>query len=186
MRASEIKPGHIFHYEDHLPLTGQVHRHRCRVLFVGQEHLFYDVWLGHLAKWSFIPVKKRLSFYRFPLSHIGRLQFDGFQEMDESDAAKLFLDLPEILLRTTMQQMLNGQAGSASVSVHAGCIAYIPLGPKGGTLKPVLITTDALTASTLAGWIVACQSLDHLPSGAVVVHRVGLHAGWPSYGIRTA
>lgn len=92
METEFIKTGDIFYYDSITTEEGKTHRHKCRVLFVGEENIFYDAWWDGINKWTFVPASKRLSYYRFPLNQLYRLTFDGFEPIDEMNADKLFLN----------------------------------------------------------------------------------------------
>jgi hypothetical protein len=185
MDIALIKTGDIFYYEDYIPHVNKTHRHRCRVLFVGDENIFYDAWWDGLNKWTFVPVRKRLAYYRLPLTQLNRLHFEGFEAFDKTSADKLYLKLPEILLSTTKEKILDGKCDDSTINFHSDTIAFIPVGPKGVTLKPVLFDTNTLTKDMLVKMIKEHQNLDFIQSDKIVVHRVGLHNGVPSYCIQT-
>jgi hypothetical protein len=185
MDITAIKTGDLFYYEDHVPHMDKIHKHRCRVLFVGVENIFYDAWWDTINKWTFVPVTKRLTYYRFPLTHLHRLTFNGFEGIDSKNADKLFLQSPEILLRTTKTEISNNLSDNRSIETHSGIIAFVPLGPKGGWLKPVLIDSKQLTEQTLLEKILENQNLNFIQSDEIVIDRIGLHSGVPSYCIRT-
>ena len=184
MDITTIKTGDIFYYEDYIPHMDKTHRHRCRVLFVGDENIFYDAWWDGLNKWIFVPVRKRLAYYRLPLTQLNRLHFDGFEAIDKTSADKLFLKSPEIILSTTKEKILDGKGDNETVDVHSDTIAFIPIGPKGGTLKPVLFDTNTMTKDMLVKMVKEHQDLEFIQTEDIVVHRVGLHSGVPSYCIR--
>jgi len=185
MDIKSIKTGDIFYYEDHLPQINKIHRHRCRVLFVGTENLFYDAWWETINKWTFVPVTKRLTYYRFPLAQFHRLTFNGFESIDPKSADKLFLQSPEILLRINKDEILKNQSDDRPIEVHSETISFVPIGPKGGWLKPVLFDSNPLTKGFLIDKVLENQNLDFIQTNDIVIDRIGLHGGVPSYCIRT-
>lgn len=189
MDIAAIKTGDIFHYDSYTAHDDKTHHHKCRVLFVGSESLFYDAWWDGINKWTFVPVRKRLAYYRFPLTILHKLTnltFNGFEPIDEKSADKLFLNSPEILLSTTKKMISKNESDDTSIEVHSDTIAFIPIGPKGGALKPVLLDSTQLTKDWLTRRILEHQNLDLIQTDQIVLHRVGLDGGVPSYIIRTA
>ena len=185
MNIKSIKTGDVFYYEDDIPHMDKTHRHKCRVLFIGDENIFYDAWWDGIEKWTFVPVTKRLTYYRFPLTHLHRLTFNGFEEIDPKSADKLFLQSPEILLRTTKDEISKNYNGKELVNAHSATIAFVPIGPKGGWLKPILFETRDLTKRILIDKMLEYQNLDFIQTNEIVIDRIGLHKGVPSYNIRT-
>jgi hypothetical protein len=178
MDITSIKTGDIFYNHDIYP-------HQLRVLFVGSANLFYDAWWADLKQWTFVPVRKRLAYYRFPLTYLHQLVFDGFEAIDPKSADRLFLNLPEFLVTTTKNEIVQPSGEDVPLSIHSDTIAFIPIGPKGGILKPVLLDSKSLTQKGLLTAIGKHQSLDFIPMETIRVHRVGLHSGVPSYSILT-
>ena len=185
MDITSIKTGNIFYYDDYTPRNDKTHRHKCRVLFVGSENIFYDAWWDGINKWTFVPVSKRLSYYRLPLTQLGRLNFNGYEEIDQKSAAKLFLGSPEILLNFKKEDISQNQDGNKLIEVFSDIIAFVPIGSKRGKLKPILIDSKRLTKELLIKAISANQNLDFIHADNITVHRIGLHGGVPSYCIRT-
>jgi len=163
----------------------KTHRHKCRVLFVGAENIFYDAWWDTISKWTFVPVSKRLTYYRFPLNQLRRLTFNGFEEIDSKSVDKLFLQSPEILLRTTKDEISKKYNDNELINAHSATIAFVPIGPKGGWLKPFLFETNGLTKRIVIDKILEYQNLDFIQTDEIVIDRIGLHSGVPSYNIRT-
>lgn len=184
MEPKYIKTGDIFYFDTYTPHDNKTHRHKCRVLFVGTESIFYDAWWDGISKWTFIPVLKRFSYYRFPLNQLSRLKFDGFEPIDKRSADKLFLDSPEILLNVTKSEFKTAHLAKEPIKVYSDTIAFIPTGPKGGALKPILFESKELTKRLLIEKISEYQNLDFIQKDEVVLHRVGLHSGYPSYCIK--
>ncbi len=180
-----LKTGDVFYYEDYTPHNNKTHRHKCRVLFVGSENLFYDVFSDGIDKWSFVPVSKRLCYYRFPLTHLHRLTFDGFEAIDPTSVAKLFLLSPEILLRTPKNKIYKSKSGNKKIRIHSETFYFIPTGPKEGWLKPILFDSKLLTNNFIIQKVLETQNLDFIQLDDIVIHRVGLHKGVLSYSIRT-
>lgn len=189
MEIATINTGDIFYYDSYTAHDGKTHHHKCRVLFVGSECLFYDVWWEGINKWTFVPVRKRLAYYRFPLTTLHKLTnltFNGSEPIDKKSADKLFLNLPEVLFRTTKKNISKDEWDDIPVEVNSDTIAFIPFGPKGGVLKPVLLASNQLTAALLTKKVLEHQNLDFIPTDDIVLHRVGLDSGVPSYCIKTA
>ena len=88
MNVESIKTGDIFYYKQFLDLKNKTVIKKCRILFVGTENIFYDAWLDSINQWKCIPVKKRLAFNRFPLTHINNLDFNGYEEIDDISQQK--------------------------------------------------------------------------------------------------
>ncbi len=185
MDTNSIKTGDIFYYDTYTTHDDKTHRHRCKVLFVGSENLFYDAWWDGLNKWTFVPVRKRLAYYRFPLTQLHKLNFDGFEAIDNKSANKLFLNSPEVLLNTTKEMLAKDAGDDTLLEVHSDTIVFIPIGPKGGTLKPIVLDSKPLTKGLVIKNVVELQNLDFIQTDNIVLHRVGLHNGVPSYCIRT-
>ena len=185
MDIKTIKTGDIFYYEDYIPHLDKTHRHKCRVLFVGDENIFYDAWWFGINKWTFVPVTKRLSYYRFPLTHLHRLTFNGFEAIDPKSAGKLYLHSPEILLRTTKFEISSNQLDNRPIELHADKFCFVPTGPKGGWLKPIQFESKGLTKANLIDKVLQNQNLDFIQTDEIEIHRIGLHSGVPSYCIRT-
>ncbi len=189
MDIKSIKTGDIFHYTSYTAHDDKTHHHKCRVLFVGSESLFYDTWWEGINKWTFVPVRKRLAYYRFPLTilhKLSNLAFNGFEPIDEKSTDKLFLNSPEVLLSTTKEMISKNEIDDTSIEVHSDTIAFIPTGPKGGTLKPILLDCKRLTKDKLLNKVLEHQNLDFIQTNNIVLHRVGLDGGVPSYCIKTA
>jgi len=188
MDISSIKTGDIFYYDEYLAHNRETHQHKCRVLFVGSESLFYDAWWEGIDKWTFVPVKKRLTYYRFFLSdilYLTNLKFEGFEDIDIKSRNKLFLQSPEILLKTTKEEIYQKQGDDRIVDMHSETIVFVPIGPKGGWLKPVLIDARALTKGIIIEKILEHQDLDFIQNNDIIIDRIGLHSGVPSYNVRT-
>lgn len=188
MDITTIKTGDIFYYDSYTAHDGKTHHHKCRVLFVGSESLFYDAWWEGINTWSFVPVRKGLAYYRFPLTilpKLSNLTFNGFEAIDTKSAGKLFLNAPEIILSTTKELILINERDETVIETQSGNIAFIPIGPKGGALKPVLFDSNALTKSSLIKKMLEHQNLDFIEKNKIVLHRVGLEKGVPSYCIQT-
>ena len=185
MDTKSLKTGDIFYYEDYTPHDDKTHRHKCRVLFVGDEHIFYDAWWDGINKWTFVPATKRLTFYRFPLTHLHRLTFEGFEEIDSKSADKLFLRSPEILLRTTKMEISSKQSDNRPIELHSDKFCFVPTGPKGGWLRPILFESKGLTKANVIDKVLENQNLDFIQTDEIIIHRIGLHGGVPSYCIRT-
>ena len=184
MDTNSLKTGDIFYYDDYTPHDNKTHRHKCRVLFVGVEHIFYDAWWEGINKWTFVPVRKRFSFYRFPLTHLHRLTFNGFEEIDPKSADKLFLQSPEILLTTTKNEISANQSDNKRIELRSEKFFFVPSGPKGGWLKPILFDSKELTRGNLIDKILQNQNLDFIETEMIIIDRIGLHSGVPSYNIR--
>jgi hypothetical protein len=182
MDITKIKTGDIFEYDNFL--LDKIHHHRCRVLFIGEEHLFYDAWWKGLNEWTFIPVKKDLCYYRIPLEQISKLTFNGFSEINRTDAQKLFLHSPEILLRTTKDEISSKFIDNTLLNTNSSTIAFVPIEPKGGWLKAAFLETFNLTRKVLVEKIQEYQNLDFITTNQIIVDRIGLHKGVPSYSIR--
>lgn len=185
MDITSIRTGDIFYHNSYTAHDDKTHRYKCRVLFVGSENIFYDAWWDSINKWTFVPVRKQLAYYRFPLTQLQRLSFNGFEANDPKVMVKLFLKSPEILLTTTKNEFVEIQDNKRLIEVHSDAIAFIPIGAKGGTLKPILFDTKQLTEDFLKKKIVENQNLDFIQTKNIVVHRIGLYSGVPSYCIRT-
>jgi hypothetical protein len=188
MNIATIKTGDIFYYDSHTSHDNKTHHHKCRVLFVGSESLFYDAWWEGINRWTFVPVRKRLSYYRFPLTilpKITNLTFSGSEAIDNKSADKLFLNSPEILLSTTKEMISTSESDKTLIEPHSDKIAFIPIGPKGGILTPILLDTKTLTKGLLTRRIIENQNLDFIENYKIVLHRVGLHSGVPSYCLQT-
>ena len=185
MDIKSIRTGDVFYYEDHIPHMNKTHRHKCRVLFVGDENIFYDAWWDGINKWSFVPVTKRLTFYRFPFTHLHRLTFNGFEEIEPKTADKLFLKSPDILLRTTKIEMSSNQSGNVPIDMHSEKFCFIPTGPKGGWLKPIVFESKGMTKATLIDKVQEHQNIDFIQTDDIIIDRIGLHSGVPSYTLRT-
>jgi hypothetical protein len=181
METQGIKTGNIFYFDSHIPHAGVTHRQKCRVLFVGAASIFYDAWWANLNQWSFVPVRKRLAFYNYPFAYLNQLTFDGFEPIDLSSADKLFLKSPEIILSVTKEEFTTNPFEHLPIITFSSKIVFIPLGPKGGTLKPVYIDSYELTSATLIKKVSESQNIDFIPSARIVLQRVGLHGGFPSY-----
>jgi len=189
MDIATIKTGDIFYYDSYTAHDDKTHHHKCRVLFVGSESIFYDAWWEGINKWTFVPVRKRLSYYRFPMAILHRLTnltFNGFEPIDKKNADKLFLNSPEVILRTTKEIISKCESDDTSIEVNSDSIAFIPIGPKGGTLKPVLLDSTQLTRDSLTKKVLEHQNLDFIHTDDIVLHRVGIDCGVPSYCIKTA
>ncbi|MBS1655660.1 MAG: hypothetical protein JSU05_12490 [Bacteroidetes bacterium] len=189
MDIATIKTGDIFNYDSYTAHDDKTHHHKCRVLFVGSESLFYDAWWEGINKWTFVPVRKRLAYYRFPLTILNKLinlTFKGFEPIDKKSADKLFLNSPEVLLRTTKESISKNESDDTLVEVNSDMIAFIPIGPKGGTLKPVLFDSTQLTKASLTKKVLEHQNLGFIHTDNIILHRVGLDGGVPSYCIKTA
>ena len=184
MDLLSIKTGDIFYYEDHIPGMSKAHRYKCRVLFLGTENLFYDSWWDVIDKWTFVPVRKRLTYYRFPLTQLHRLTFNGFEAIDSTSADKLFLQSPEILLRTTKKEISKSRSDNGPIEVHSEAFYFVPMGPKGGWLKPVFFNSKQMTTGILIEKVLENQNFDFIPMNEIVIDRIGLHRGVPSYNIR--
>jgi hypothetical protein len=185
MDITSIKTGDIFYYEDYIPHMDKTHVHRCRVLFVGDENIFYDNWCAGINKWTFVPVRKRFTFYRFPFTHLHRLTFNGFEEIDSNSVDKLFLQAPEILLRTTKNEILANQSDNKKIELHSEKFCFVPSGPKGGWLKPILFDNKELTRGNLIEKLLHSQNLSFIQTEDIVIDRIGLHSGLPSYSLRS-
>ena len=189
MDIATIKTGDIFHYDSYTSHDGKTHHHKCRVLFVGSESIFYDAWWEDINKWTFVPVRKRLAYYRFPvaiLDKLTNLAFNGFEPIDEKSLGKLFLNSPEVLLRTTKEMISKNESDETTIEVHSDMIAFIPIGPKGGAQKALFLDSKSLTKAKLLKKVLEHQNLDFIETDKIVLHRVGLDAGVPSYIIKTA
>lgn len=187
MNPATLQTCDIFYYDSHTSYDGKTHHHKCRVLFVGSESLSYDAWWDGLKQWTFVPVKKRLAYYRFPLTTLPKLpnlNFIGSEPIDRISAEKLFLNSPEILFKSTKEMMFQSKSDRTLVEVNCNTIAFIPIGPKGGALKPVLLECTSLNLGMLTRFILEHQNLDFIAPHDIVLHRVGLHDGVPSYSIR--
>ena len=157
-------------------------------MFVGSESLFYDAWWEGINKWTFVPVRKRLTYYRFPLTHLHKLTnltFNGFEGIDQKSSDKLFLQSPEILLRVTKDEIYKNQDDNTQMDMHSETFVFIPTGPKGGWLKPISFNTKALTKGILINKILEHQNLEFIHNDEIVIDRIGLHSAVPSYNIRT-
>jgi hypothetical protein len=188
MNIATINTGDIFHYDSYTPYDGKIHHHKCRVLFVGSESLFYDAWWEGINKWTFVPVRKQLAYYRFPVTILDRLtnlSFNGYEPIDEKSLGKLFLNSPEVLLSTTKEMISKNECDETIIEVHSDKIAFIPIGPKGGTQKPSIFDSKRLTKVKLLKNVLGLQNLDFIETNEIVLHRVGLYAGFPSYIIKT-
>ncbi|MBN8789039.1 MAG: hypothetical protein J0I84_18300 [Terrimonas sp.] len=188
MDIATIKTGDIFYYDSYTAHDDKIHHHKCRVLFVGSESIFYDAWWEGINKWTFVPVRKRLAYYRFPMTILHRLTnltFNGFEPIDENSANKLFLNSPEILLTTTKDTISKSESDETSIEVNSNSIVFIPIGPKGGTLKPVLLDSTQMTKVSLIKKVLEHQNLDFIHADNIILHRVGLDGGVPSYCIGT-
>ena len=182
------KTGDVFYFETHTAFDGKTHGHKCRVLFVGTENLFYDAWWEALGRWTFVPVRKGLAYYRVPmkaLDKLANLRFEGFEAIDEKSLGKLYVHSPEVLLRTTKEAIRKGEGGQERVEVHADAVALIPIGPKGGVLKAVQFDGKGLTRAGLMAKVLEIQNLDYIETSEIVLQRVGLEGGVPSYVIQT-
>ncbi|MBU6204945.1 MAG: hypothetical protein KJS45_06155 [Bacteroidetes bacterium] len=62
MNIATINTGDIFYYDSYTSYDGKIHHHKCSVLFVGSESLFYDAWWEGINKWTFVPVRKQLAY----------------------------------------------------------------------------------------------------------------------------
>jgi hypothetical protein len=187
MNPASIHTGDIFYYDTLTSHDGKTHRHKCRVLFVGTESIFYDSWSDALNKWTFVPVKKRLAYYRFPLTMLPKLinlYFNGSEAIDAKSAKKLYLNSPEILFSSTKEIISANKYDKTPVEANSDAIAFIPTGPNGGALKPVLLESDGLTQDGLIKFLLEHQNLAFIENPKIVLHRVGLHNGVPSYSIR--
>lgn len=187
MNPASLQTGDIFYYDTLTSHDGKSHRHKCRVLFVGSESLFYDSWWDGLNQWTFVPVKNRMAYYRFPLTTIPKLSnlnFNGSEEIDKNTAEKLFLNSPEILFSSSKEMMSESQDDRTLIKVNSDSIAFIPIGSKGGALKPVLLDSRGLMQDALTKFILEYQNFDFIAPHKIVLYRVGLHKGVPSYSIR--
>lgn len=178
MDITSMKTGDLFYSYDIYP-------YKCRVLFAGSANLFYDAWWADLKQWTFVPVRKRLVYYRFPLTELHQLTFNGFEAIDPKSADRLFLNSPEFLVTTTKNEILQPSGEDVPLQIHSDTIAFIPIGPKGGLLKPVLLDARSLTKNMLVTQVREHQNLDFIQTETISVHRVGLHSGVPSYSILT-
>jgi hypothetical protein len=185
MDVKSIKTGDVFYYEDYIPHMNKTHRHKCRVLFVGDENIFYDGWWDGIGKWAFVPVTKRLTYYRFPITHLHRLTFNGYEEIDTKSENKLFLQSPEVLLRATKNEIFANQSNDTAIELNSEKFCFVPTGPKGGWLNPILFDSNALTRGNLIDKVLKNQNLDFIQTENIIVDRIGLHSGVPSYNIRT-
>lgn len=184
MKKQNIKTGDVFYYDTPTLDINKTHCHKCRVLFVGTENLFYDAWWEGIDKWSYVPVSKRLIFYRWPLNQLDKLTFQGSDPLDAKSADKLFLRSPEIILSIAKKDLKEGGQQNTFIQAFSEKIAFIPVGPKRGFLRPVFLDSSSLTLEVLTNFICEFQDLDFIFSDEIILERVGLHGGFPSYCIR--
>jgi hypothetical protein len=114
-----------------------------------------------------------------------RLTFEGFEEIDPKSADKLFLQSPEILLRTTKIEISSKQSDNRPIELHSDKFCFVPIGPKGGWLRPILFESKGLTKANVIDKVLKNQNLDFIQTDEIIIHRIGLHSGAPSYCIRT-
>lgn len=181
MRPAELKTGDIFYYAQKIPIKNTIHIFKCRVLFVGKEHVYYDSWREEIGKWAFMPVTKNITFYSYPLCLISELKFDGHELIEEKSIKKLFLDEPEIILNVNRKDYYSYIEINDIIKFKSSEIAFIPTGPKGGIGKPFIINTSSLTTFRLIQQINIIQNITLIPSEQITVIRVGLEKGLPSY-----
>ena len=184
-KLKDIKTGDIFYYDQINAISNSTITFKCRVLFVGSEWLYYDSWWDTLKEWTFVPVKKNIGFYSFPLTHFNKLTFDGFEAIDHKNLDKLFLKSPEIILDRTKDELKTSISDNSIIETFSSKIAFIPKGPKDGLLKPVYFESEKITVSILIKQILDSQNLDFVASDRIKISRVGLSGGFPSYIIRT-
>lgn len=178
------KRGSIFYYEDYLPHDNSTHKHKCRVLFVGSNAIFYDAWWEGISKWTFIPVRKNCIFYRFPMVAIDRLNFEGFEFIDDISVQKLYLDLPQILVSLNKSDLDIKANQKTLLNINSPQIALYAKGKKGGHWSEALhVSTDSLTLDNLVKQITSIQNLEYIPGDKIILERAGLSKGYPSYFI---
>lgn len=184
-KLEDIKLGDIFYYDQINLVTNKTITFKCRVLFVGTDWLYYDSWWDVIEEWTFVPVKKNMTFYSFTLKQFNKLTFEGFEPIDKKSIDKLFLSSPEIILDMDKDELEAHVSDNSIIETFTSKIAFLPKGPKSGVLKPVYFESEKITVGTLIKQILENQNLDFISSDRIKVSRVGLSGGFPSYIIRT-
>ncbi|MFV0151500.1 hypothetical protein OBJ95_13015 [Empedobacter falsenii] len=175
-----LKTGDIFYFDNKNPSNDEILTFKCRILFIGEETIFYDYWWNKLNKWSFVPTTKNLSFYQIELNHLKKLdnlKIEGFEIIDQKKLDKLYVHLPEFLIKFNIDSNSNENI----IDLDINEIAFIPIGPNQGTLKPVIIEINKRKISEIVNSIQKAQNFEFLNSKDFKLKRVGLHKGLPSY-----
>lgn len=184
MEYQEVQPGTIFTYKTPGLIGQEDHIHICRVLFVGEKHVFYDAYWSGIEKWTFERPLKNCVFYRLPLNFFERVTFSGFQAIPENIYKSLFADLPEVLFNLRLSDFLSLNFDDSDLTSFPDSIVYFPTGPQKGWLKPLTIELKGKSKKYLAEQIIEHQKFKLNEEDQIVIDRAGLKRGLPSYSLK--